>query len=580
MPESFPQDKKRRRMSKPKSKNGCITCKVRRVKCDEGKPVCLRCCNFGMKCDGYSVRRSRQDPRQAVRPILPSPSYSAVGMGSSTQRNGHPSIKARQTPLTKTPSTILTIPRRSTLSSISPSKEAQEVLKRESLVLMHCPSANRFKTQREYLYHEFFRSNVAEQLSGFMPSTLWNQSVLQAAEAEPFILDAVVAIAAMNKIISGAPDMRDWDAHLLFSDDHKFAVEKYQHSLLRMRRAILNGKMDARMALMACLLTICFENSYGRRDIALWHTANGLRLTKGFAIPMSSSGQSPPELSGSPSPMTCTVEDELGAVFSRLNISAMVLVDYRSGAEHQSLRDGLGQATRSMPREFTTIEEATTYGNMIISRCWHFIKIIEHPDREPNPYTPMEQGKRWIRTDIRYGRSPCSGWNPWTGTNETVPDKWLKEARTCADEMEGWFTAFNPLMRRFQRSPRTFWKEYPQATLLCLQAKSCLVSVCGSIYTRETDWDAHLPEFKEIVSLLDIYLASKPKQRYFVFDGETIAYLLQVVCKCRDGSVRRMALKLLEDRPRRESCWDTRYAAHVGRWVMTLEERGGGVGES
>ncbi|KAH9209816.1 hypothetical protein DL95DRAFT_371690 [Leptodontidium sp. 2 PMI_412] len=206
MPESFPQDKRRRRVINPKSKNGCITCnRVRRVKCDEGKPLCLRCCNFGKKCDGYSVRRSRQDRRQAVRPILPSP-------------------------------------------SISPSKDAQEFLKRESLMLMHCPSAGRFKTQREYLYHEFFRSNVAEQLSGFMPSTLWNQSVLQVAEAEPFILDAVLAIAAINKIISGAPDMRDWDAHLLFSDDHKFAVEKYQQSLLCMRRAILNGKMDARMA--------------------------------------------------------------------------------------------------------------------------------------------------------------------------------------------------------------------------------------------------------------------------------------------------------------------------------------------
>jgi hypothetical protein len=103
-----------------------------------------------------------------------------------------------------------------------------------------------------------------------------------------------------------------------------------------------------------------------------------------------------------------------------------------------------------------------------------------------------------------------------------------------------------------------------------------LVAVHGSIYTRETDWDVHLSEFKEIVSLLDIYLASKPKRRYFVFDGETIAYLLLVVCKCRDGSIRRMALKLLEDRPRRESCWDTRYAAQVGRWVMTLEERGRG----
>ncbi|KAI5467812.1 hypothetical protein BGZ63DRAFT_347096 [Mariannaea sp. PMI_226] len=41
-----------------KVKTGCLTCKIRKVKCDEGKPHCERCLQTGRKCDGYmtSVR--------------------------------------------------------------------------------------------------------------------------------------------------------------------------------------------------------------------------------------------------------------------------------------------------------------------------------------------------------------------------------------------------------------------------------------------------------------------------------------------------------------------------------------------
>ena len=38
----------------PKTRTGCITCKVRRVKCDEARPSCERCTSTGRKCDGYT----------------------------------------------------------------------------------------------------------------------------------------------------------------------------------------------------------------------------------------------------------------------------------------------------------------------------------------------------------------------------------------------------------------------------------------------------------------------------------------------------------------------------------------------
>ncbi|EYE90902.1 Zn(II)2Cys6 transcription factor [Aspergillus ruber CBS 135680] len=44
---------KRSRASKPKVRTGCLTCKARRIKCDEGKPECKRCKIGGRKCDGF-----------------------------------------------------------------------------------------------------------------------------------------------------------------------------------------------------------------------------------------------------------------------------------------------------------------------------------------------------------------------------------------------------------------------------------------------------------------------------------------------------------------------------------------------
>ncbi|KAK8879674.1 C6 zinc finger domain protein [Apiospora arundinis] len=38
-----------------KARTGCITCKTRKVKCDEAKPHCARCQNSGRACDGYAA---------------------------------------------------------------------------------------------------------------------------------------------------------------------------------------------------------------------------------------------------------------------------------------------------------------------------------------------------------------------------------------------------------------------------------------------------------------------------------------------------------------------------------------------
>ncbi|OCK97773.1 uncharacterized protein K441DRAFT_694301 [Cenococcum geophilum 1.58] len=48
---------KKTRASHKKSKTGCHTCKIRRVKCDEQKPACQKCLSTSRTCDGYEDSR-------------------------------------------------------------------------------------------------------------------------------------------------------------------------------------------------------------------------------------------------------------------------------------------------------------------------------------------------------------------------------------------------------------------------------------------------------------------------------------------------------------------------------------------
>ncbi|UNI22824.1 hypothetical protein JDV02_008677 [Purpureocillium takamizusanense] len=61
-----------------KVRTGCVTCKIRKVKCDEAKPSCQRCTTTGRRCDGYVTQGSRHQStiRHAIPIVRPESSSS------------------------------------------------------------------------------------------------------------------------------------------------------------------------------------------------------------------------------------------------------------------------------------------------------------------------------------------------------------------------------------------------------------------------------------------------------------------------------------------------------------------------
>ncbi|KAF5562221.1 transcriptional regulatory moc3 [Fusarium phyllophilum] len=63
---------RRRRVYHHKVKTGCLTC---RIKCDQGKPVCVRCTSTGRTCDGYTPPPSPSSHSSSTS-TSPSPQFS------------------------------------------------------------------------------------------------------------------------------------------------------------------------------------------------------------------------------------------------------------------------------------------------------------------------------------------------------------------------------------------------------------------------------------------------------------------------------------------------------------------------
>ncbi|KAK5943451.1 hypothetical protein PMZ80_004458 [Knufia obscura] len=130
------------RLGSKKSKTGCLTCKARKVKCDEAKPVCRRCVAADRVCQGYDdVFVSTQ---------ISSAEYA---------RNRINGLLGLQTP-PRTPSPV--------------HGDARAL--------------------------QYYRVKVANILGGAVDTEFWTTSVLQLSEAEPAIQQALFAVSDLWEV--------------------------------------------------------------------------------------------------------------------------------------------------------------------------------------------------------------------------------------------------------------------------------------------------------------------------------------------------------------------------------------------
>ncbi|KAK0104492.1 hypothetical protein ONS95_004780 [Cadophora gregata] len=215
---------KKPRASKPKVKSGCVTCKARRVKCDETKPHCLRCQKFGRICDGYTPEPAQSRGLSQLQPRIPSSS-------------------------------------------------------------LYGPSVAIHATEEEHRYFQVFTERTAHELSGFYDPTFWTKLVLQESHSVAAIRHSVIALGALNKSLESAPGP-NLKVNVIQSIDkrhHEQAVLAHLKAIQSLNSYISSsGSPQLRNALIACLLFVCFETFQGCYASSVQQIYGGLKILRSY----------------------------------------------------------------------------------------------------------------------------------------------------------------------------------------------------------------------------------------------------------------------------------------------------------
>ncbi|RMD39355.1 hypothetical protein DV735_g5770, partial [Chaetothyriales sp. CBS 134920] len=91
------QVKKRKRTFANRTKSGCMTCRRRKKKCDEGRPECYNCLRGGFTCEGYTT--AKPSGMWALSGRTPVPLQSKESQGEAQAGGPHPNPSPdRRTP--------------------------------------------------------------------------------------------------------------------------------------------------------------------------------------------------------------------------------------------------------------------------------------------------------------------------------------------------------------------------------------------------------------------------------------------------------------------------------------------------
>lgn len=430
---------------------------------------------------------------------------------------------------------------------------------------------------------DFFRSRTSTELAGCMISELWSSFILQASYHSSAIKHAVIALGALHE------DFQQWDP----TSSNAFAVQQYSKAIRdvsSLRPSKPNEALD--IALLCCMLFAAFESLRGYYKSALTHIGSGMKLVIAR--------------------QNCLEYDQkrshswglIRPIFVCLDTQAMEVCDdllSSSGMAFEKLDPLL------LPKAFASIEEAsdsfTIYRNHVLGFFQKYESLLD-PEiiAEEAQKVQTEQGSL-----ARYFQHWCTVFNeadfPEHHPQVLIIQMYMTVVKMIAtlvpspDETK--WDASNMYFDRVVTLGEEFMHQRgssQRTTPVALDSTSGSVNQSdlhdderdrtgsnGSSCDRSTDSDFHsastssntsitasILEFSELPTL------EAPKQPNFTLAHGIITPLYMVCTRCRDPSIRRRALRILQTCNRKEGIWDSTQSALVAERVIQIEETAAG----
>ncbi|KAL5364929.1 hypothetical protein BJX96DRAFT_188195 [Aspergillus floccosus] len=502
----------------PRGRTGCLTCRIRRIKCDEARPACSRCTSTGRSCDGYELEspiiRNHAMKRKGKRPLQPQ----KLATDCST-------------------------------SLISPNRPG--LFPRLSL-----PEGQGFA---------FFRQHTAYEIPGMFKSPHWEQLVLQLSHCEPCVLHAAVAVGIMHRNSKGrCPSLQD---RHMFDVGSPFAVRQYIKSINCLRKR-LDGPSDSQcgqIALITSLLFISFEMLQGNRPGAMIHLQKGLRILCSSAPAfMRLEAQSGTVYFDAKPHHQSTALDLLASTFARLDFDSTMF------GERSPVLTILPPASPMGPElgvlgSFSSTSEARHSLDFLANAVLRFRgELLQLAARDLE--TKDINGDWVFRYCTYYAHSR-------TVDLSSYPDllrrqAWLKFA------LEKWSTAFAWLNNNLHESSLL------PAILLEIQHfyMYLIVSTCRNTYEQRcdqfNDTYAHIIDMaRQLIDRTNNVQGVSSPGPTFTLESGIIPSLYLIAMKCRIPKIRRDAISLLYSTRCQEGMWEGALIARFVDEVTRCEEK-------
>lgn len=233
--------------------------RIRRIKCDESKPACVKCTSTGRICDGYAIKPNAPDPPEDSQ-LVP--------------------VRARSIP--------------------------------DEL------SVGISENRAESRGFHFFQTYVCPQLSSELHSVFWERLILQTSHADTAIRHAAIAFGALGErlLMNNVMTFGNEDANKL----HDFASFQYYKALQALRKQLSSGQeRSVEFTLIICFIFICFEFLQGNESAVVTHLRSGISIVRQYKF---RGVQFDPDNPSAPPTEPVDFGYHVAILFSTLDISA------------------------------------------------------------------------------------------------------------------------------------------------------------------------------------------------------------------------------------------------------------------
>jgi hypothetical protein len=511
----------KRRTTHAKARTGCLTCKRRRVKCDEARPSCTRCTKSGNSCAGYEDAHT--DPgTTAVR----------------RERSGGSSKQSK----------IISAPLRPRPPRIR-GEENKEEKGGRIVNLVRASLTPSYIDARDVPYFDRFRCQMIVDLGVWCGADYWRHKILGEVLRDETVRHAVLAAAAMMTDIE---EQQRESAVSLSGSERRLdpsssslpmaaGVEGEPRKVLPVVTSLSNVSTHGRASLRhyTAALSLC-RRSLAAEGVTSSTARSSLTVTFFFAVfeliqgnvgeanrllssgtSLLSEALSRTHSDGTPALVPDNELREIQLAFDRMNVT-WSRCPYFGGQKAITTR-GPGQGLRSPTRQFelpacdASVRTKQAFWNAFASDFGQFMASV-----------------RRSGVDIE---------------SEDLPALLAQRTRYLT-QLRDWLPILEDLCA-----------QHPESGVLCttkVNAQTAIIFLNCFLDRSHLAYDAYLPVFKDIIAAYQRLLPSSEAQQDYLrlsLDVDLFPIITFTVSECRDRATRALALHVFGEITRRQALW-------------------------